>query len=61
MGLQEKASYMTIGAYYILGLPLACVFALTLEWGVIGLEAGFGVACFVLVICYSLLLKNTDW
>ena len=55
------AYIITIAAYYILGLPLACLFSLKLDWGVIGLEAGFGVAIIALLICYGLLLGRTNW
>jgi Na+-driven multidrug efflux pump len=61
MGLQKKASYMTIACIYILGIPSACIFAFVLDWGVLGLEAGFGVACLALAICYISLLRKTDW
>ena len=46
MGLQQKASYVAIGSFYILGIPVACMLALWKDFGVIGLEAGFGVAIF---------------
>ena len=61
MGLQKIAYMITLTAWYVIGLPLACFFSLKLEWGVIGLEAGFGVAVIVLLVSYGTLLWRTDW
>lgn len=61
MGLQKVAYILTLASYYIIGLPLACLFSLKFGWGVIGLEAGFGIAVFLLLIYYGVLLCRTDW
>ena len=46
MGLQKTASYCAIACYYLLGIPLACLFAIKLGYGVLGLQIGSGVAVF---------------
>ena len=37
IGLQRVASYVTIGCCWIIGVPLACLFALVADWGLPGL------------------------
>jgi len=61
MGLQKVASCCAIGCYYLIGIPLACVFALYLEMGVFGLSCGVSFAIFVQTISYSSILYRTDW
>ena len=61
MGLQKGASYCAIGCHYAIGLPLACLFGLRCGLGVLGLEAGFGVACVVQTAAFAWILKREDW
>ena len=61
MGLQKVGSYTAIGCYSIIGIPLACVFALYCGFGIFGLAIGVSFAIFVQMICYSIILYSTDW
>ena len=61
MGLQKAGSFIAIGAFYALGIPVACLLSLWKDYGVLGLEAGFGVALIVQAILYALLLCKADW
>lgn len=61
MGLQKIASYIAIGSFYILGIPIACLLACWKDYGVIGLEFGFGVALVMQATCYAVILCRSDW
>ena len=47
MGLQKIASFMSLGCYYVIGIPSSLLLGLTADLGVLGLEAGFGIAATV--------------
>lgn len=55
------ASYCAIGCYYILGLPLSCIFGFLLNLGVFGLQAGFTVAVAIQSMSYAIIIAKTDW
>lgn len=61
MGLQKRASYISIASFYLLGIPIGCVLGLKFNLGVLGLEAGFGVAIIFQCIAYAFMLSCTDW
>ena len=44
LGLQQIASYMAIGCYWVIGVPSACIFAKVCGWGLPGLQVGIGLA-----------------
>ena len=61
MGQQTTASYGALVCHYLIGIPLSCLFALKLGYGVLGLHIGSGAAVFAQSICYKLILHRTDW
>ena len=44
IGLQGRASCYTIVLFYLVGLPVACLLGFKFELGVMGLQAGVGLA-----------------
>ena len=61
LGLQKIASYYTIAAFYIFGIPIACVLSVKLNFGIYGLQIGFGSAVLVQCLSYAIILLKTDW
>ena len=52
---------MAIGCYWLIGVPLGITFAKKLEWGVPGLFAGIGCACFTECCLYAMITYMSDW
>ena len=61
IGLQEKAQFISMLSFFMIGLPSAYLCGITFGYGINGLWYGFAVGLFVLIILYSLLLLRTDW
>ena len=61
LGLQKKASYLALICYWLIGIPLSCVLAFKLDWGVTGLLSGLLVALVLSVIFYFILILKQDW
>ena len=59
--LQDQASWITFLLYYLIGLPLACSFALLTSLGVVGLQLGIGVAILLQFLTYAIMLNRSDW
>ena len=62
-GLNRQAygSIYTLICYYILGMPLALVFAFTMKMGIMGLWLGFTIACVILDIGFAMIISCPDW
>jgi MATE family multidrug resistance protein len=61
LGLQEKAQFISLLSFFIIGLPCSYLCGITFKYGLNGLWYGFAVGLIFLVILYSLLLIRTDW
>ena len=61
LGAQREAAFIAIGCFYIVSVPLACVFAFWLDWSIYGLWFGIGIGSLCEVILYLRLVLVTDW
>ena len=59
--LQGKASYVAIVCFWLLGLPLAAVFAFACDFGVKGLLMGFLAATALQATSYLVIVLGADW
>ncbi|CAK4689584.1 unnamed protein product [Aphanomyces euteiches] len=59
--MQGIASGVNAGAFYIVGVPIAVLFGLYLEWSVEGLWAGFSFGSLSAFVIYQLILRRVDW
>ena len=44
LGLQKMTSFIALALYWLLGIPLAALFAFSFDWGVLGMNSGLAVA-----------------
>ena len=61
LGIQKTASYFAIGSYYIFGLPLAVLFGIVMQYGLIGLQAGISIAILLQAIANAFIILWSDW
>ena len=61
LGMQKKASYMSLASYYLIGIPIALVLVYKADLGVLGLQGGFAIAQLALGISFAVLLFTSDW
>ena len=61
LGLQRKASIIAICCYWLIGLPLAAIFAFWCDYGVYGLLVGQSCATLSEAIAFSIIVKRKDW
>lgn len=61
VGKQLLATPIVLFSYYVVGLPLAALFAFKLNWGVMGLCLGMLLGTTVNAICYFCLVWCMDW
>ena len=61
MGLQRIASYFSLGSYYLIGIPSACMLSFWADLGVLGLQTGIFIAAVVLVTAFVCILKTKNW
>lgn len=61
LNLQFRGAILTLVCYYILGMPLALVFAFICKWGIMGLWAGFTIACVILDVGLFMIIYIPDW
>ena len=61
IGLQGRASCYTIVLFYLVGLPVACLLGFKFEMGVMGLQAGVGLALMLQFVTYALILRFSNW
>lgn len=60
-GWQHIGAYVNLGAYYVVGIPMALVFGFVLHLGGKGLWLGFLLGSLVQCILLSVLTSFTDW
>ncbi|CAK4500956.1 unnamed protein product [Aphanomyces euteiches] len=58
---QDIANYVNAGGYYIVGMPLAAVFAFTLDWGLQGLWLGLAIGAGLNIAVYFWFLCGLNW
>ena len=61
LGKQQLASVVTIGCYYIFGLPLALWLGFTLQLELMGFWLGFFVAMIILDVIIAIVVIYADW
>lgn len=61
LGLQKLGSYYAIFVYFIVGLPLACVFVFVVGWGVAEMWVAMGISQLLSGISYYFLINYNDW
>lgn len=61
LGLQKKASYIALLSHWVIGLPLAALFAFVLDFRVNGLLMGSFFAGVIQVISYFFLVLRANW
>lgn len=60
-GQQRLGSYITLTAYWVLGIPLSCACVFWFEAGIGGLWVGPTFATFFNTACYITLISKIDW
>ncbi|RDY04641.1 Protein DETOXIFICATION 16, partial [Mucuna pruriens] len=60
-GWQKIGALINLGSYYVVGIPLAVIFAFVLSIGGKGLWLGIICALVVQVICLLIITLRTDW
>lgn len=61
LGRQSYGSIYTMICYYILGLPIASVFAFKLNMGIKGLWLGMTIGCIILDAGFWAIIQCPDW
>ena len=61
LGLQKAASFCAIFCHYAICLPMGWIFCFKSDLGVLGLEAGYGLANLIIAICFLLILWLNNW
>lgn len=61
LGLQDKAGYLTLASYWLVGLPLAAIFAFKCDFGVTGLLGGLMFGTILHALSYLVLLLRANW
>ena len=61
LGIQTLASIVAVACYYVLSVPLSCVFAFAVDLSIFGLWLGLycGVTMQVLIMVY--ITVRADW
>ncbi|KAJ4960054.1 hypothetical protein NE237_019964 [Protea cynaroides] len=60
-GMQKLAVYINIGAYYLIGIPVAIISAFVLHIGAKGLWLGIVCALFAQVLSFLIVTMRTNW
>ncbi|KAF0690817.1 Aste57867_17833 [Aphanomyces stellatus] len=61
LGKPALAASVNAGAYYLLGLPVAALFAFVGHWNLPGLWGGFSIGSLVGCVLYAYLIPRLDW
>ena len=61
LGLQRRAAFIALGSYYLIAIPLACIFAFVFEWGLAGLWVGQALGNLVQGVLYLRLVLVANW
>ena len=61
LGVQKQGSYIALIAYYLLSIPLACLFVFKMGMDVRGLWTAVAIGTAFQAIFYTRLVLITDW
>ena len=61
MGLQKYGSIVAFVCWWFYAIPCAAFFAFKLDYGLVGLMAGFSSASLVQLILFLVILRRKDW
>ena len=62
LNAQQKASYIALGAFYLVSIPLACVLVFVSGMGVAGLWWAMAAGITIQAVFYTrLVIYDTDW
>ena len=61
MGLQKRASYWTLGCYYLIAIPVACFLGFKMDLSVYGLLGGILSAVIVQMTAYLCIIRTKNW
>jgi multidrug resistance protein, MATE family len=60
-GRQSLGATLNFVAYYLLGIPVACLMAFSLHLGVVGLWMGMTTSLMLVSVCGTFLIWKSDW
>ena len=60
-GNQGKAAFITISAYWALGIPISALLGFKADWGLFGIWLGPTVSVAFTFVCYNILISKVDW
>ena len=55
------ASYWAIGTYYLVGIPLASIFAFACDFGALSFQASFVPVVIIMCVAFTWILHSQDW
>lgn len=61
LGLQERAAYLAVGIFYLIGIPTAWLLTFNCRLGLTGLWLGIGTAAISQAIAYWFIITISDW
>ena len=61
LGLQKMASFIALALFWLLGIPLAALFAFSFDWGVLGMNSGLAVATIGQGFAFFTIVYRQDW
>ena len=61
LSLQKVASYWAIGTYYLVGIPLASIFAFACDFGALSFQAAFVPVIIIMCVAFTCILRRQDW
>lgn len=61
LDVQKTASYISLAAFYLAAIPIACVLVFVCDMGVAGLWIGMIVGISLQAIFYTRLVVRTNW
>ena len=61
LGVQDRASYFALACYYLVGVPMAAVLGIVLDFGVMGLQGGMAIAVLIQAIAYIFIIRCSNW
>jgi len=61
LGMQAKASFVTVIASIVVSLPFASIFAFWFKMDISGFWYGLGLGLFVQIIFYLRIFKHVNW
>jgi len=59
--LQKPASQVLLASLYLCSLPVAYVYSIEMERGIMGLWLGYSTGQFIIMFLYGTLLWQADW